>query len=408
MEDKTYTKNKYITEIGKKHFPEFEWDSISEYKFYLKDSIFELVSGYKVLENTKKCLVVCFLRDTIYDYNKIFYDFQIPIETHTVFFQFLESNIRKFSNFKRITILTNVYEKIQKTNWDELNEKLHKAYLETIFIKNILKVTPKSQAPAIEDFAFNEIDNIYNNLPIKPLSEKSVEIIFEIESFVNKVNFLPETKVMIPNIRDLLIMAGQSLDTDTFQAFFRQYKLEFEVSGLIVDEKFTLYYFMDCYWNAPAYKKKTLEGSMLPEVSKYTFKEQILKRCKTKEELISTLQNTPYQECPQNLRYKNNPVYREEIVEMKDILGIQGYKNWIIDKFNDGREIDLAWKFNQFFQIIDINYKNESPIKLICLTDQTNNTKKYWVADDGKCRILALKSLGVDKIPVLVGDGEVV
>jgi len=408
MEDKSYTINKYINGIGKTHFPDFEWESISEYNFYLKDDIFELVSGYKITEDNKKCLVVCFLRDTIYDYNKIFYKFEIPIESHTVFFQFLESNFRKFSNFKRISILTNVYEKIQKTNWDELNEILHKSYLETIFIKNILKNTPKSQTPAIEAFDINEIDSMYSNLPIKPLSEKSVEVIFEIESFVNKINFLPETKIMISNIRDLLIMVGQSLDIDTFQSFFRQYKLEFEVAGLMIDSKFSLYYFMDCFWNAPAYRKKTLGGILLPEVSNFSVKEQIAKRCKTKEEFISNLQSISYQESPQNLKFKKNPLYREEIVELKNIYGIQGYQSWTIDKYNDGRELELAWKFNQFFQIIDINYKNESPIKTICLTDTTTNTKKYWVADDGKCRMLALKSLGVEKIPVLVGEGEVV
>jgi hypothetical protein len=408
MEDKAFTKNKYINDIGREHFPEFEWESISEYKFYLKDNVFELIAGYKIIENSNKCLVVCFLRDTIYEYNKILYKFEIPKVTYPVFFQFLESNIRKFSNFKRISILTGVYERIAKTNWDELNEKLHRSYLETIFIKNILKTTPKSATPAIEFFDINTIDELYNNLPQKPLSEQSIEFFFEIESFVNKIKFLPETEIMVSNIRDLLIMAGQSLDIVTFEYFFNQYKLEFEVSGLIVNDNFSLYYFMDCFWNAPAYKKKTSEVISYFDISKYKIKEQITKRCKTKEEFISNLQNISYEECPKNLKFKSNPNYREEIVEMKDIYGIHEYQSWVSGQNTDEGILELSWKFNQFFQIIDLNYKYENPIKLISFIDPASNKKKYWVADDGKCMILALKSLEVDRIPVLIGDGEVV
>lgn len=403
-----YTHIEYFQNIGKNNFPEIPWERFSEYPFYLNDKEFEIVLGTNTSSFEKEHMVILFI-DIEFPSNKKVFQYEFPKGICEVIVKSLEINFRKFSPFKRINILINILQEVQEIDWKELETDFMRSYIASIFIRSILKNMSISKSAALylgTYIEYNEqIDVTYEELNNLNLEKDYLETLFDIESFINKVNVVNGSEIILVTLKEILYMVAQTLDKENFLSFFIEFKSNFLLSDKEVNKNYLFSDLMEYFWTAPAYRQKVVASRVFIPTEVFDLTGKIKNFIGTVEEMKQILTSIPFTKFPDNLRFKSAPNFREAMVDTSQIVGVYGHDSWQLDSNN--KHMNTIFKYAKLFTLLGIDYSKGNPIKLISYKD-SQGIEKYWVFHNGKYRISALLALGVDKIPVLVGDGEVV
>lgn len=409
MENKNfYTQIEYFQNICTNKFPNISWNHYSDYPFHSNDKEFEIIIGTNTTSYDTEFMIVAFI-DIEFEENKKVFQFQFPKGICEIILKSIEINFRKFSPFKRISILIKILEEVEKIKWDELNPEFIRAFVASIFIRNILKNISISKTAALYLGTFVEykeqIDAVYEELDNLILEKEHLETLFDIESFINKVNVVKGSEIILVTLKEIIYMIAQTLDKENFLSFFTEFKSNFLLTDKEINNRYLYNNLMEYFWTAPAYRQKIVTNRVFVPTEIYDIKDKVKNLLSSVEEMKQKLTSIPFTKFPDNLRFKSTPNFREAIVDTSEIVGVYGHDSWQLDGNN--KHMNTIFKYAKLFYLLGINYSKGNPIKLISYKD-SQGIEKYWVFHNGKYRISALLALGVDKIPVLVGDGEVV
>ncbi len=404
-----YTQIEYFQNIGKNKFPDILWGQYSDYPFHSNDAEFEIIIGTNTTSFDTEYMIILFV-DKEFSHNKKFFEFKFPKGISEIVIKSVEINFRKFSPFKRINILISILEEVEKIKWDELNPDFRRAYIASIFIRYILKNISISKNASLNVGTFVEfkeqIDTLYEELTNLELDRETLETLFDIESFVNKVSMVKGNEIILVTLKEILYMIAQTLDKENFLSFFTEFKSNFLLSDREINKNYLYNNLMEYFWTAPAYRQKIMTNRVHVPTEVYEIKDQIKNQLLNIDDLKKKLSEIPFSAFPENLRFKSMPNFREQLIETAQIAGVFGHDSWILDGQN--KHMNTIFKYAKLFSLLGINYSKGNPIKVISLKDPNNGFEKYWIFHNGKYRISALLALGIQKIPVLVGDGEVV
>lgn len=410
MDNKTfYTQIEYFQKLGENKFPDISWNHYSDYPFHSNDKEFEIIIGTNTTSYDTEFMIVAFI-DIEFQENKKIFQFQFPKGISEIILKSIEINFRKFSPFKRINILISILEEVEKINWEELNPDFSRAYTASIFIRHILKNISISKSAALYVGTFVEfkeqIDVLYEELDNLILDREHLETLFDIESFINKVSVVKGCEIVLVTLKEIIYMIAQTLDRENFLSFFTEFKSNFLLSDKEINKNYLYNNLMEYFWTAPAYRQKIVTNRVHIPTEVYEITNQVKYILKDVEDMKQKLSSIPFTKFPENLRFKSSPNFRELIVETSQIVGVYGHDSWQLTGAN--KHMNTIFKYAKLFRLLGINYSKGNPIKLISLKDPQTGIEKYWVFHHGKYRISALLALGLQKFPVLVGDGEVV
>ncbi|MDB5259353.1 MAG: hypothetical protein JWO73_561 [Candidatus Taylorbacteria bacterium] len=135
------------------------------------------------------------------------------------------------------------------------------------------------------------------------------------------------------------------------------------------------------------------------EPEKYAVKDMITNPVTTKAALSNVLSGMPIESLPDANRMQLGHPHAE-IVELESVVGFIGEENpqgWEVSDSN-GRGLDRIFDLAHEFQDGGRDVTESDPIQV------TKVDGKYYISNDGRHRVAALKALGVKEAPMLVKE----